>query len=65
MDKCQFANCKGTALDVRGNAEVENSVFSVNVNVGLKVLGPGNLVLKNSKLHGNQWGLEVVNGTCT
>jgi parallel beta-helix repeat protein len=64
VEKCQFANCKGVALTVVGNAQVDNSVFSGNEKVGLNVLEPGNLVLKNSKLHGNQWGLQVHNGTC-
>jgi parallel beta-helix repeat protein len=64
VEKCQFSNCKGIALFVVGNAMVEDSVFSGNGSHGVKVLGPGNLVLKNSKLHGNQWGLEVVHGTC-
>ncbi|CAB4036494.1 Stress-induced-phospho 1, partial [Paramuricea clavata] len=64
VKKCQFINCKSTALCAAGSAEVEDSVFSGNMSVGLKVVEPGNLVLKNSKLHGNQWGLEVKSATC-
>ncbi len=64
VEKCQFENCKGTALLVLGNAEVQDSVFSGNQSVGLKVVRPGHLKLKNSKLHGNQWGLDVRSATC-
>ena len=42
---------------------VEDTVFSGCDSVGLKVL-LGNCVLKNSKLHGNTWGLDVRYGKC-
>jgi parallel beta-helix repeat protein len=64
VEKCLFSNCKGVALIVCGRAEVKDSVFSGNNSVGLKVLGAGNAVIKNSKLHGNQWGLDVKFATC-
>jgi tetratricopeptide (TPR) repeat protein len=64
--KCQFTNCKSTALCIaHGNANVEESVFSGNECIGLEVVAFGNLVLKNSKLHGNQWGLDMKYGTST
>ena len=59
IEKCQFANCEGKALVVLGNAEVKDSVFLGSRSVGLKVLGSGNVVIENSKLYGNQWGLDV------
>ena len=62
--KCQFINCRGVALCVAGSAEVEDSMFSGNMSIGLQVVKPGNLVLKNSKLHGNQWGLDVKSAAC-
>ena len=61
--KCWFKDCKGNALTVTGNSLVEDTVFSGSNSVGLKVL-LGNCVLKNSKLHGNTWGLDVRNGKC-
>ena len=61
--KCQFAACKSAALWIAGKAEVEDSVFSGN-STGLEVAEGGNLVLKNSKLHGNKRGLVVKCGTC-
>jgi parallel beta-helix repeat protein len=64
VKKCHFINCKSTALLVCGNADVEDSVFSGNESIGLQVVGPGNLVLKDSKLHGNQWGLDVKHALC-
>jgi hypothetical protein len=64
VKKCHFINCKSTALLVCGNADVEDSVFSGNESIGLQVVGPGNLVLKDSKLHGNQWGLDVKHASC-
>ena len=64
VKNCRFFNCEGNALWVAGNCEVEDSVFSGNKSVGLKVVGPGKLALKRSKLHGNQWGLDVRLATC-
>ncbi len=61
--KCQFAACKSAALWIAGKAEVGDSVFSGN-STGLEVAKGGNLVLKNSKLHGNKRGLVVKCGTC-
>ena len=61
--KCQFAACQSAALWIAGKAEVEDSVFSGNF-TGLEVAKGGNLVLKNSKLHGNKRGLVVKCGTC-
>ncbi len=60
---CQFASCKSAALWIAGKAEVEDSVFSGN-SIGLEVAKGGNLILKNSKLHGNKCGLVVKCGTC-
>ena len=59
VKKCRFINCEGNALSVTGFSEVEDSLFSGNKSVGLKVVGPGRLVLKSSKLHGNQSGLDI------
>ena len=60
VKKCRFINCEANALLVTGFSEVEDSLFSGNKSVGVKVVGPGRLVLKSSKLHGNQWGLDAV-----
>ena len=61
--KCWFKDCKGNSLTVSGNSLVEDTVFSGSDSVGLRVV-LGNCVLKNSKLHGNTWGLEVRKGKC-
>ena len=37
VENCCFKNCKGTGLNVVGNARIENAVFSGNENIGLQV----------------------------
>ena len=64
VKKSLFPSCKGSALVVAGNAWVEDSEFSASKSVGLQVVGFANLQLSNSKLYGNQWGLDVKFGTC-
>ncbi|XP_028408774.1 uncharacterized protein LOC114531338 isoform X2 [Dendronephthya gigantea] len=59
-----FRSCEGNALVVQGKAWVEDSEFSASKSIGLQVVGFANLQLKNSKLYGNQWGLDVQFGTC-
>ena len=61
--ECEFSNSRGTALYVLGETMVEDSVFSGNESVGLKV-GLSKTVVNNSKLYGNQWGLDVRSSTC-
>ena len=68
VENCCFKNCKGTGLNVAGNARIEDSVISGNEYVGLQVSPGGRLWLENSKLFGNsKLGLHIAKaaGKCS
>ena len=64
---CLFENCKSPGLIVTGSAYVENCVFSGGECSGVHVRTSGKLEIKHSKLHGNLYGIFVIDASssCT